>query len=86
MYLLFLSYSEVPVDRAQITGWEDLLLQYRDQAVHMGETRWTQISCRGTNFYHLHNKCCQVTIYLLTYIITDFLHIKFSITSTLFYY
>lgn len=37
--LSFVSASEVCLDRTQISGWKDLLLQHRDQAVHMGETR-----------------------------------------------
>lgn len=47
----FVSAPEVPVDRTQVIGWEDLFLQHRDQAVHMGETRGSQISCRGTNAF-----------------------------------
>lgn len=55
IYVLFFSSLEIPVDRTQITGWKDLLLQYRDQAVHMGETWRTQISCRSIILYPLHN-------------------------------
>lgn len=36
---LCFSALEVCMDRTQVTGWEDLLLQYRDETVYMGEAR-----------------------------------------------
>lgn len=47
--VFIMSPAEVSMDRAQITGWKNILLQHRDQTIHMGETRWTQITCRGKN-------------------------------------